>query len=225
MHDYDRTQIGIAPQTGNYFHNGGGGMGEDEQMNLAAELMGVTNEQEFEYFLGDLFKKVSGAIGKVIHGPVGQALGGVLKDAAKQILPQAGQALGGLVGAPQIGQQLGSALGGMFETSSEEQEWEAANTFVKVATDAVKTAAQAPPGANPQAIANNAVLQAAQLHAPQLAQSLSGGLNAFNTAVPAGASLGSAMGGLSPHGHGEGAAKGRTGRWIRHGKHIVILGV
>lgn len=206
MHDIDRTQIGFAPQMESYvYSSGGGAMNEDEQMNLAAELMGVTNEQEFEAFLGDLFKKAGSVIGKVIQSPVGQALGGVLKDAAKQVLPVAGQALGGLIGAPQAGQQIGSALGGMFETASEEQEWEAANTFVKLGTEAVKKAAQAPPGANPQVVARNAVIEAAKEHAPQLVKAL-------------------AESGIASH-NGESNGKGRTGRWIRQGKHILILGV
>lgn len=205
MHDYDRTQIGFAPESeADFSFPGQGALSESEQMNLAAQLMGATNEQEFENFLGDLFKKVSGVVGKVIHSPIGQALGGVLKDAAKQILPSAGQALGGLIGPAggQIGQQLGSALGGMFETS-EEQEWEAANTFVKLAADATKNAAQAPPGANPQAVAKNAVVEAAKVHAPGLVQTLANG----------------ASGRL-----GAQECRSRTGRWIRHGKHIVLLG-
>jgi hypothetical protein len=205
MHDYDRTQIGFAPESeADYSFPGQGVLSESEQMNLAAQLMGATNEQEMENFLGDLFKKVSGVVGKVIHSPVGQALGGVLKDAAKQVLPAAGQALGGLFGSTggQIGQQLGSTLGGMFETS-EEQEWEAANTFVKLAADAAKNAAQAPPGANPQAVAKNAVVEAAKIHAPDLVKTLANG----------------ASGRPSPP---EGRA--RAGRWIRHGKHIVLLG-
>jgi hypothetical protein len=210
MHDIDRTQVGFAPQAESYvfpYGGDGGALGEDEQMNLAAELMGVTNEQELDNFLGDLFKKVSGAVGKVIHSPVGSALGGILKDAAKKILPSAGQALGNLVGAGQIGQQLGQTIGGMFEAESEEQEWNAANTFVKLSTDAVKNAAQAPPGANPQAVAKNAVIEAAKVHAPSLVPILAGN---------------GAAAGTKPS---ETNGKGRTGRWIRRGKHIVLMGV
>lgn len=205
MHDIDRTQVGYAPQTESYaFPTIGSVMSEDEQMNLAAQLMGASNEQEFEQFLGDIFKKVGGAVSGFVHSPIGQALGGVLKDTAKQILPQAGQALGGLVGSPQLGQQLGSALGGLFEAESEEREWEAANDFVKVASEAVKKAAQAPAGANPQAVAKAAVIEAAKEHAPSLLPAITGGTV-----------------GAKP---GETNGKARTGRWIRHGKHIVLLG-
>jgi hypothetical protein len=93
----------------------------------------------------------------------------------------------------------------MFETASEEQEWEAANTFVKLSTEALKKAAQAPPGANPHVVAKNAVIEAAKEHAPQLVKAL-------------------AESGIVSH-NGESNGKGRTGRWIRQGKHIVILGV
>jgi len=42
----------------------------------ASELLEISSEEELEQFLGGLIKKVGG----FVRGPVGQALGGVLKD-------------------------------------------------------------------------------------------------------------------------------------------------
>ncbi len=71
---------------------------EDELMELAAEFLEVTNEQELDQFLGSLIKRAASAIGSAIKSPVGQAIGSVLKGVAKQTLPLAGSALGGFVG-------------------------------------------------------------------------------------------------------------------------------
>src|SRR5947208_2773753 len=74
---------------------------------LASELLEVRSDQELDHFLGSLFRKVAGTIGKVIKSPVGQALGGILKQVAKKALPIAGGALGTFVGGP-----LGGMVGG-----------------------------------------------------------------------------------------------------------------
>src|SRR5436190_6203108 len=76
------------------------------EMELAAELLEITNEQELEQFLGDIVKSV----GSFVKGPVGQALGGVLKNVAKTALPAVGGALGTMI-APGIGTAIGSQLG------------------------------------------------------------------------------------------------------------------
>jgi len=49
--------------------------------------------------LGNLIKKVGGAVGKFVKSPVGKAIGGVLKGVAKKALPIAGGALGAYFGA------------------------------------------------------------------------------------------------------------------------------
>jgi hypothetical protein len=208
MHDLDRTQMGF---TADSFEPAAVGrrevFNEDEQMDLAASLMEISSEEEFENFLGDLISKGAQAVGKFISSPTGQALGGVLKNVAKQALPLAGTALGTFVGGPvgaQIGGALGSAATNLFEAENEEQEWEAANTFVKLAADAVKNAADAPAGANPQAVAKSAVIEAAKLHAPHLVPALSNG----------------AMSGPQVMND-----QRRTGRWVRHGDRIILLGI
>jgi uncharacterized protein (DUF697 family) len=210
MHNYDHTQFwGEAenfesPASSSVFN-------EDEVMELANEALEVTSEADMENFLGDLISKASHAIGSIVKSPIGQALGGVLKGAAKQLLPMAGQALGGLFGAPgaAIGGQLASAAGGALglnEAEAEERNFESAQTLVRLAGDAVKNAVAAPPGANPQAVAKAAVAQAAQVHAPHLVA----------PAPPSAPHVGCE----SP----EGAGRGRAGRWIRRGGKIILLG-
>src|SRR5688572_20336746 len=67
-----------------------GPFNETEEMELAAELLTISNEAELDQFLGGLFKKVSRGIGKAIKSPIGRALGGALKGVAKTALPTLG---------------------------------------------------------------------------------------------------------------------------------------
>jgi len=189
-------------------------LSESQETELAAELMEVNSEQELEQFLGDLIKKAGSAIGGFIKSPVGQALGGVLKNVAKQVLPMAGQALGGAIGGPaggQIGSQLAQTAGSMFglELEAGEQEFEAAQNFVRLAADAVKNAAAAPPGAHPAQVAQAAVKQAVQVHAPGL----------LEPPVQPG------FGGPGPGPEFGVVGHGRSGRWLRRGGKIVLFGV
>jgi hypothetical protein len=176
---------------------------EAEVLELAGQLTEVTTEAELDRFLGDLISKAGRALGKVVRSPIGQAVGGWLKGAAKSALPLAGGALGGLVGGPlgaKIGSGLASAAGSAFgleaEMSQEDREFEGAKNFVKMAADTVKSAVSAPSGANPVAAAKAAVEAAVQKHAPGLA---GGGV-----AGPAGKSS-------------------RSGRWVRHGRNVIIV--
>jgi hypothetical protein len=182
---------------------------EAEAGELANELLGVSNEAELDRFLGDLISKAGHALGQAVRSPVGQAIGGLLKGAAKKALPMAGAALGGYFGGPlgaQIGGGLanaaGNALGLEAETEGEDREFEGAQTFVKMAGDAVKTALAAPAATNAAAAARAAVTAAVQKHAPGLL-------------APAGGAIGAAK--------GEGHHGGRVGRWVRHGQNIIIL--
>ena len=179
-----------------------------EEMGLASELLEVTNEAELERFLGDLINKAGRAIGKFVKSPVGQAIGGFLKKAAKVALPIAGGALGTFVGGPvgsMIGSSLASAAGNALGLeleglSPEDRDFEAARQFVRFAGQAVKNAVEAPAGVDPQAIAQKAAVDAARIYAPGLADIAQKG----------------------PAGNGD---RNRTGRWARrHGK-IILFGV
>jgi hypothetical protein len=190
---------------------GGEVFSEGELMELTAELLEITNEEELNYFLGDLIKRAASAVGKVARSPVGQAIGGVLKAAAKKALPIAGGALGAWVGGPlgaKIGSGLasaaGSALGLEAETlSNEDREFEGAKQFVRFAGDTVKTALNTPPGADPRATAQSAAVQAAKALAPGLL-----GATASARAAAAGR---------------RGAPSAMAGRWVRRGRNILIL--
>jgi len=151
--------------------------GEALELELATELLGVSNEQELEQFLGKLFKKVGKGVSNFAKSGVGKSLLGGLKTIAKKALPIAGGALGnflvpGLGGA--IGSKLGSAASNLFELeleglSNEDREFEVARRFVRLATDATKkatTAARA--GAPPKVAAASALKRAAANHAPGL---------------------------------------------------------
>jgi hypothetical protein len=212
MSSYGNRLADFSPQMESFSYEGfeqeagQGVFSEDEQMQLAAELLEVANEEELEQFLGDLIKKAGSAIGSIVKSPIGRAVGGVLKTAASKALPLAGTALGGFFGGPlgaQIGGGLasmaGSALGLELEgLSPEDKEFEATKQFVKFAGETVKNALQAAPNADPAAVAKAAAIEAARMHAPGL-------LAASQTS-------------------GGAASGAKTGRWIRRGGNIVILG-
>jgi hypothetical protein len=183
------------------------------QANLAADLLDVNSEQEFEYFLGDVISGAANSVGKFISSPTGQQLGAGLKDVAKTLLPVAGQAVGDYFGGStggQIGQALGSAVAGTFEMAPAEQEWEAASTFVKIASEAAKKAAEMPQSGDPHAIAQKAIAEAIKIHAPGLMPTLTG--------------VGHC--GCASCRHHEGHHHHHhSGRWYRHGMRIVLEGV
>src|SRR5262249_40586760 len=81
MHDIDRIQVGREMmETYEYPGAGGGGrvFNEQQEMELASELLELNSEQEFEQFLGNLISKAGRAVGSFISSPTGQAVGGVL---------------------------------------------------------------------------------------------------------------------------------------------------
>ncbi|HZQ51493.1 MAG TPA: hypothetical protein VFB14_04800 [Bryobacteraceae bacterium] len=179
-----------------------------EEMELAAELLDAANEQELDQFLGDLISKAGKAISNFAHSSVGQAIGGVLKKAAKVALPIAGGALGTFLGGP-VGSAIGSSLANVAGNalgleleglSPEDREFEAARQFIRFAGQAAKNAADAPAGGDPQATAHKAALDAARIYAPGLIDNAQAGLSA-------------------------GSPRGRQGRWIRHQGKIVLFGV
>jgi hypothetical protein len=187
----------------------GGVFSEDEEMELASELLELRDEQELDHFLGDIIKKVGGAIGGIVKSPIGRAIGGVLKGVAKTALPIAGGALGGVVGGP-VGAMLGSNLASMAGgalglelegLSQEDREFEAARQFCRFAGAAVQNALQAPPDADPAAAAQAAAVESARIHAPGLMD------------------IG------ERHRHHHRRHHRQTGRWFRRGDTIVLLEV
>jgi len=89
------------------------GLDEAEELELASEMLGLNEEAELEYFLGKLISKVARKAGRALKSPVGNALVGILKNAARRTLPMAGAALGTMVGGP-----LGTAIGGRLASQA-----------------------------------------------------------------------------------------------------------
>jgi hypothetical protein len=240
MHDLDRTQAefweyngGETEQyewTGEEEMYGGeteGVFSEADELELAAELLEVSSEAELDQFLGGLIKSVGQAAGVNIPSSIARPLGGMLKGVAKTALPVAGGMLGNLV-APgvggAVGSKLASAAGSLFGLeleglSGEDQEFEVARQFVRLAAEAAENAAQAPEGATPQAAAQNALADAAAQHAPGLLRQA--GVGSGNGAGQPSAA-GSA-GGISDSSRMTGGK--RSGRWMRRGNRIVLLGL
>lgn len=240
MHDLDRTQryqeMEFEPEMfefaeeGEYQDEGGYGyeteaLDEVEEMELAADLLEITDEAELDQFLGSVFKKA----GKFLKSGVGRKLGGILKGVAKTALPMVGGALGSFV-APgvgtAIGSKLGSAAGGLFGLeleglSPQDQEYEVARRFVRFASAAAKKARQLQSVLPPDSAARKAAMEAARKHAPGLLQALGGlksALGGFQfEATPQGA--------MSPQESGGAIQSGRSGRWIRRGRKIILIGV
>jgi hypothetical protein len=125
---------------------------EELELELAAELLEVTSEEELERFLGDVFKKVGGFVSGALKSPVFKALGGVLKPIAKAALPIAGGALGTLVGGPaggMIGSKLATTAGNLFGLELEgmspgDREFEVARRFVRLASGAAEEVGRMP---------------------------------------------------------------------------------
>jgi len=172
MHDIDRTQVAYSGETESYeMASEAPVLTEAEEMELASELMELETEEEFENFLGDIISGVANAAGGLIGPGAGNALGGLLKGAAKKLLPIAGTIAGGYFGGPagaSIGGKLAGSLAGSLEMETNEQEWEAAKTFVRFAADAARNAALAPEGEDAHVTAQQATVDAAQRHAPEL---------------------------------------------------------
>ncbi len=188
-----------------------GPFNEAEEMELAAELLSVSTEAELDQFLGKVFRRVARKVGGFIKSPVGRALGGALRGVAKRALPMLGSAVGNVF-APGIGGVIGGKLAGaagnmlgleLEGLSQEDQEFEVAKQVVRLAGAAASNAAQAASTAPPQAVAQSALTNAAQQFAPGLL----GGAAAAQSAIP-----------------GRRCKHNKSGRWVRQGKAIIIMG-
>jgi hypothetical protein len=226
MHDIDRTQLEIGPEEFEEGYesedqyeaeavNGGdmeGLFSEAEEMEMASELLEVTDENELDQFLGGLLKrakrKVQQAVGRVIPPSTMQVLGGFMKGAVRKALPGLTSAVGTAIGGPAGGALAGrlAPLAGRFfgleleGLSPEDQEFEVARNVVRLSGAAAQQAATIPDTGSPQTTAQQAVVAAAQQHAPGFLRRPVGG----SSSGP--------------------SSRGRSGRWIRRGSKIVLLG-
>jgi hypothetical protein len=171
MHDIDSTRLETSPDQNEFLESQEefNGEGEDsfempmtaeEEEELAAELLGVSSEEEMDQFLGGLFRKIKRGLGgaaKFVAQHAGP-LSGALKGIAAKAIPFLGVALGTAIPIPGVGTALGSALGGaaskllqseLENLELEEQEFEMAKRFVRFASQAVRNAARPPAHRNP----------------------------------------------------------------------------
>jgi hypothetical protein len=187
---------------------------ETTEFELTAGLLEITSEAELDRFLGNLISSAGSAIGSFVRSDAGRALGGLLKTAARRALPRVGRILGDVV-APgsggRIGAGMGQWLGRQFEMeglSAEDREFETARAFVRFAQDAARQTFETAGTAPPAVAAQNAAVAAAEQHAPALVPTI-------QAAQPAG---GSSAG-------SDATSRGSTGRWVRHGNRVTVLGV
>ena len=145
---------------------------ELEEMELASELLNVTNETQLKRVLGGLLRKAATSTGGFLNPSTGRALSESLKGTIKKALPTLGRAVGdyyppgvgiGSGVASNAGKILGLELEGL---SGEDQEFEVAKGMVRLAGVAAGNAATAPQTLPPAVAAKQAVTQAARTHAP-----------------------------------------------------------
>jgi hypothetical protein len=184
-------------------------LGEPREMELAAELLEVSSEEELEQFLGNVFGSVQRALGRAVRSDTGQALGGLLKnslkDLTKKALPVVGRAVGQWVSPERGGEpgaRLASAAGAILGLeleglSGEDREFEVSRQLVRFTSSAVQHATSAPRTVPGPVAARTAVQRAARTYAPGLLPRLQGRSTR-----------------LWP----------RSGRWVRRGRAIVLFG-
>jgi hypothetical protein len=170
---------------------------EEEEAELAMELLTVSSDAALDRFLGKLVKRAWRGVKKA--GKIARPLGGVLKGLAKRALPFVGGALGSFIPIPGVGTAVGTALGSAVgnaleaefgELEAGDQAFEMARRFVRIAGSAAQQAATAAGGAvEPRQAVHTALAGAARRHLPGLGRG------------------------------------GRGGRWVRRGKQIVVVGL
>ena len=168
--------------------DGSGGPGQNagsprhlQELELASELLEVTSEEELDRFLGDLMRSATTAASNFAKSDTGRALGGVLRNTAKQALPAVAGAIGGKLGpgGAEWGRRAGAAAADLFGLeleglSSEDREFELARAFIRFAQAACRNAAKAPSDAPAPAVVRAAVTSAARHHAPGLLPLITG---------------------------------------------------
>lgn len=171
--------------------------GDEEGM--AWELLSVQNDAEMEAFLGKLFRSARRAATPM--------LGKLLRGGARSLLKRALPMIGGLAGSviPGAGTALGSAAGSAMsqligseaETLSEpDGQMEGARRLVRTIGEAASRLTTSPlASSHPRAAVTGAYRAAMQRHVPGL------------------------LGGRGASGGGN-----DSGRWVRRGDSIVILG-
>lgn len=148
-------------------------LNELNELELATELLSVTNEAQMDEFMRNLFKKVGAVAKKAWNSPVG----GFLRKGLAKLAPIAGTVVGGMVGGPlgaKLGGKIGSGAAKLFRLeleglSAEDQEFEIARAYVRFAGEATKNAAlNQQKGMDPRRAVQTAMAEAARQYAPGL---------------------------------------------------------
>ena len=180
---------------------------EQEELELAMELLSVQNEYEMEQFLGKLVK----GIGRGLKA-VGRVALPALKSLAKVALPIAGTALGSFIPIPGVGSMIGGALGRAAANALElefagmdpgQADIEKARRMVRTLRSAVRELSSALGSAAPESAVRSALTSAVQRIIPGV------NLSALNLAARAGSASAT-------------ATTTASGRWWRRGNTIVV---
>ena len=175
MSDYRNPLTDYSPQmetaespshTGFGTESASGVFDEDEEIELASQLLEIKNEQEFGQFVDGLMRKAERVLNRPVEPPLEEDIGDILKSIAKVALPIAGSVLGGFVGGPPgaaLGGSLASAAGHAFGLeleglSPEDSEFEVSKQFIRFAAAIVQNALAADPHADPARVARRAAV-------------------------------------------------------------------
>ena len=163
-----------------------GGLSQEEEVDLAAELLTITNEDELDQFLGKFFRRVGRGVRGVMRNPVFRQLGGMVKGSPSRRCPwpappsaRSCRAVGTAIGG-----SLGTAASRLFEVdveamSDEDAQFEVARRWVRLAGDAAQQARRVADATDPRQAARQALAAAARRHAPGLARALGSGPRAW----------------------------------------------
>ena len=182
--------------------SGGGVFAEALDLEFAARLLEVTNEQQLDELLDEVIRESGAAAGAALKPSDARSIVGALKDAIHRVLPlanmDAGAPVQSSVGA-RLGRSLASSAGQMLGLeleglSPEDREFEAVRQFLRFAAETIKNAMRDSSGASAHERAHRAAKDAAEVYAPGL---LPGG-----THIP-----------------------GNSGRWIACHDRIILYGV
>lgn len=197
-------------------------MQEMHENELTQELLEIQNEEEFEYFLGNLVKSAWRGAKTLYNSPLGQKLKNQavagLKSMGRQALPGLGRTLGGHFLGPQ-GAQLGGHIGNFAAQklgleyeggNTQERRYDAARRFVRAARVAARRIMLYARSGRPlnQRVVRNIILHTGRRWFPGL---------------PAPRSNGATYGGGSDGGFSNNAQN--RGTWVRQGNRIVLRGV
>jgi len=182
----------------------GGEISEQEELELAMELLSVQNEYEMEQFLGKLMR----GIGRGLKA-VGKVALPALKSLAKVALPIAGKALGSFIPIPGVGTMIGGAIGRAAANALElefagmdpgQADIEKARRVVRTLRSAINELSAMLGSGPPETVVRSALASAVRRHIP------GANVSAVSAFAPAT------------------AATTAGGRWWRRGNTIVIDG-